>query len=68
MEYAEKTDKRGVYARARRNSIRNFTGVNDPYEKPTNADLIVDTEKSSVRNIVHQIILMLESQGFLDAF
>jgi sulfate adenylyltransferase len=68
LEYAEKTDKRGVYARARRNSIRNFTGVNDPYEKPTNADLIVDTEKSSVRNIVHQIILMLESQGFLDAF
>lgn len=67
LEYAEKTDKRGVYARARRNSIRNFTGVNDPYEKPTNADLIVDTEKSSVRNIVHQIILMLESQGFLDA-
>lgn len=68
LEYAEKTDKRGVYARARRNSIRNFTGVNDPYEKPSNADLIVDTEKSSVRNIVHQIILMLESQGFLDAF
>lgn len=67
LEFAEKTDKRGVYARARRNSIRNFTGVNDPYEKPTNADLIVDTEKSSVRNIVHQIILMLESQGFLDA-
>jgi sulfate adenylyltransferase len=68
LEFAEKTDKRGVYARARRNSIRNFTGVNDPYEKPTNADLIVDTEKSSVRNIVHQIVLMLESQGFLDAY
>jgi sulfate adenylyltransferase len=67
LEFAEKTDKRGVYARARRNSIRNFTGVNDPYEKPTNADLTVDVEKSSVRNIVHQIILMLESQGFLDA-
>ena len=68
LEFAEKTDKRGVYARARRNSIRNFTGVNDPYEKPTNADLIVDIEKSSVRNIVHQIVLMLESQGFLDAY
>ncbi|KAI1616385.1 sulfate adenylyltransferase [Exophiala viscosa] len=67
LEYSEKTDKRGVYARARRNSIQNFTGVNDPYEKPEDADLTVDTEKQTVRSIVHQIILMLESQGFLGA-
>jgi len=66
LEYCEKTDKRGVYARARRNSIKNFTGVNDPYETPTDADLTVDVEKQSVRSIVHQIILLLESQGFLD--
>jgi sulfate adenylyltransferase len=65
LEYSEKTDKRGVYARARRNSIKNFTGVNDPYELPKDADLTVDCEKTSVRNIVHQIVLMLESQGFL---
>ncbi|OAP60934.1 sulfate adenylyltransferase [Fonsecaea erecta] len=65
LEYCEKTDKRGVYARARRNSIRNFTGINDPYEKPTGADLTVDCEKQSVRSIVHEIVLMLESQGFL---
>ena len=66
LEHSEKTDKRGVYARARRNSIKNFTGVNDPYEKPKDADLTVDVEKQSVRSIVHQIILMLESQGFLE--
>ncbi|EXJ77481.1 sulfate adenylyltransferase [Capronia epimyces CBS 606.96] len=65
LEYSEKTDKRGVYARARRNSIKNFTGVNDPYEAPTDADLTVDCEKQSVRSIVHEIVLMLESQGFL---
>lgn len=65
LEYCEKTDKRGVYARARRNSIKNFTGVNDPYEAPTDADLTVDCEKQSVRGIVHEIVLMLESQGFL---
>lgn len=66
LEYAEKTDKRGVYARARRNSIKNFTGVNDPYEKPSDADLTVDCEKQTVRSIVHEIILMLESQGFFE--
>jgi sulfate adenylyltransferase len=67
LEYAEKTDKRGVYARARRNSIKNFTGVNDPYEKPSKAEMTVDCEKQSVREIVHSIVLMLESQGFLEA-
>ena len=67
LKFAEQTDKRGVYAAARRNSIKNFTGVNDPYEEPKDADLTVDVEQQSVREIVHQIILTLESQGFLEA-
>jgi sulfate adenylyltransferase len=66
LEYAEKTDRRGVYARARRGSIQGFTGVDDPYEAPENADLVVDVEHTSVRSIVHQIILMLEAEGLLD--
>lgn len=65
LEYAEKTDKRGVYARARRGSVKGFTGVDDPYEVPQKPDLKVDIECQSVREIVHQIVLMLESQGFL---
>ncbi|MCJ1429417.1 Sulfate adenylyltransferase [Sticta canariensis] len=66
LEYSEKTDKRGVYARARRGEIKGFTGVDDPYEKPEQADLVVDLETTSVRSVVHQIVLMLESQGLLD--
>lgn len=66
LEYCERTDKRGIYARARRGEIKGFTGVDDPYEPPKNADLVVDVEKQSVRSIVHEIILLLESQGFLD--
>ncbi|CRG82928.1 sulfate adenylyltransferase [Talaromyces islandicus] len=66
LEYCERTDKRGVYASARRGEIKGFTGVDDPYEAPTNADLVVDVEKQSVRSIVHEIVLILESQGFLD--
>ncbi|EEH49983.2 sulfate adenylyltransferase [Paracoccidioides brasiliensis Pb18] len=66
LEYAEKTDKRGIYAKARRGEIKGFTGVDDPYETPKSADLTVDVEKQTVRAIVHEIILMLESQGFLD--
>lgn len=66
LEYAEKTDKRGVYAKARAGEIKGFTGVDDPYETPLHADLTVDIEKHTVRAAVHQIVLMLESAGLLD--
>lgn len=66
LEYCEQTDKRGIYAKARKGEIKGFTGVDDPYEAPEKPDLRVDVEHQNVRNIVHQIILMLESQGFLD--
>ncbi|KAI9857720.1 MAG: Sulfate adenylyltransferase [Trichoglossum hirsutum] len=68
LAYCEATDRRGVYARARRGEIKGFTGVDDPYEDPPKADLVVDFEQQSVRNIVHQIVLLLESEGLLDRF
>jgi sulfate adenylyltransferase len=68
LEYAEKTDRRGVYARARRGEIKGFTGVDDPYEMPPKPDLTVDVEKTNVRTIVHQIMLLLEGQGLLEQF
>jgi sulfate adenylyltransferase len=66
LEHAERTDKRGIYAKARNGEIKGFTGVDDPYEIPKKANLTVDIEKTSVRSAVHQIVLMLESQGLLD--
>ena len=67
LEYSEKTDKKGVYAKARRGEIKGFTGVDDPYEVPEKCEMRVDLEKQSVREVVHQIVLMLESEGLLDA-
>ncbi|KAI1493196.1 putative sulfate adenylyltransferase [Biscogniauxia mediterranea] len=66
LEYCEKTDKRGVYARARAGEFKGFTGVDDPYEPPSKPDLVVDCEKQTVRSIVHQIVLLLEGNGLLD--
>jgi sulfate adenylyltransferase len=66
LEYCEKTDRRGIYKRARAGEIKGFTGVDDPYETPKKADLVVDVERQTVRSIVHQIVLLLESQGLLD--
>ncbi|KAL2149992.1 hypothetical protein VTH82DRAFT_7668 [Thermothelomyces myriococcoides] len=68
LEYCEKTDKRGIYKKARAGEIKGFTGVDDPYEPPSKPDLVVDCEKQSVRSIVHQIVLLLESKGLLDKF
>jgi sulfate adenylyltransferase len=68
LEYAEKTDRRGVYAKARKGEIKGFTGVDDPYETPLKADLTVDAEKTKVRTIVHQIMLLLEGEGLLEQF
>ncbi|KAF8425642.1 hypothetical protein EV426DRAFT_54216 [Tirmania nivea] len=65
LEYCEKTDKRGVYKKAREGKIRGFTGVDDPYEAPVKPNLVVDASKQDVRTIVHQIILLLESEGLL---
>lgn len=66
LEYAEQTDRRGVYRKAREEELPNFTGVSDPYEMPESADLTVDLEKITVRGAVHEIMLMIEAQGFLD--
>ncbi|KAF2797742.1 ATP-sulfurylase [Melanomma pulvis-pyrius CBS 109.77] len=66
LEYAEKTDKRGIYAKARAGEITGFTGVDDPYETPIKADLTVDVSTSNVRTAVHQIVLLLEAAGLLE--
>ncbi|KAF2104965.1 ATP-sulfurylase [Rhizodiscina lignyota] len=66
LEYCENTDKRGIYAKARRGEIKGFTGVDDPYEDPVKPDLVVDVEKQNVRTCVHQIVLLLEAEGLLD--
>lgn len=64
LEHAEATDRKGIYAAARRGEIKGFTGVDDPYETPSNADITIDLSKSDVRTAVHQITLLLDAQGF----
>ncbi|KAK3050256.1 Sulfate adenylyltransferase, partial [Coniosporium uncinatum] len=60
------TDRRGVYAKARRGEYKGFTGVDDPYENPKKAELVVDLETTNVRTAVHQIVLLLEAEGLLE--
>ncbi|KOS15690.1 sulfate adenylyltransferase [Malassezia pachydermatis] len=65
LEYCEKTDRRGNYAKARRGEIKGFTGVDDVYEEPKDADLVVDVSKQSIAEITHSIVLLLEANSLI---
>lgn len=56
LEEAEKRDVKGMYAKARRGEIKNFTGIDAPFEIPINPDLVIDTVNNNVETCVKQII------------
>jgi len=47
LAVCEMRDPKGLYAKARRGEITNMTGIQDPYEEPTDADIVVETEKGT---------------------
>ncbi|KZT43618.1 sulfate adenylyltransferase [Sistotremastrum suecicum HHB10207 ss-3] len=65
LAYCEETDRKGIYASARRGEIKGFTGIDDVYEEPEKPDLRVDITKQTVPEIVHSIVLLLETNGLL---
>ena len=67
IEECERRDRKGLYKLAREGKIKEFTGISDPYEAPTKAELVVDTENVDVDNCAHQVILKLESMGLIKA-
>lgn len=65
LEVCETRDLKGLYAKARAGLVKNFTGIDDPYEAPEDAEVIVDTSKVSVEEAVQQILLCLQSRGYI---
>ena len=62
LEECERRDVKGLYARARRGEIQNFTGIDDPYEVPERPELSLDTRELSVEQSVTQVLALLEDQ------
>jgi adenylylsulfate kinase-like enzyme len=56
LEECERRDVKGLYARARRGEIRNFTGIDDPYEPPEHPELTLDTRALSVDQCVAKVL------------
>lgn len=59
VEECERRDPKGLYARARRGEIRNFTGLDDPYEPPERPELILDTQFLTVDECVARVLAHL---------
>lgn len=67
LEECEARDTKGLYAKARSGEIKEFTGISDPYEAPTNAEITIQTEGQTPDESTDQIFEYLEANGFLAA-
>ena len=67
LEAAEKRDPKGLYKKARAGQLKGFTGIDDPYEAPEKAEIVIDTETTSAGDAAAQILAHLEKGGYLHA-
>jgi len=65
IEVCEQRDRKGLYAKARAGLIKGFTGIDDPYEAPENAEIVLETDKLSVEEAAAKVLLYLENEGFI---
>jgi adenylyl-sulfate kinase len=69
LEVCEKRDEKGLYAKARRGELKNFTGVSDPYEKPENPEIrICGDRKEKIAEAMKEIAFFLKSKNFIREF
>lgn len=66
VEVCIERDVKGMYKKALAGEIKNFTGIDDPYENPVNAEIIVETDKESVDESVEKILNYLRNRELLD--
>ncbi len=65
IEECEKRDRKGMYAKARAGLITGFTGVDDPYEIPSNPELSIDTTNITPAEAAQEIMLFLSNRGYI---
>ncbi len=67
LEECERRDVKGLYARARRGEVKNFTGISAPFEAPQSPALVLDTTDTPVEESVGKVLALLEEAGVLTA-
>mgnify|MGYP003976134345 FL=1 len=66
LEVCESRDVKGLYQCARSGEIKNYTGIDSPYEAPDNPELVIDTDSESLEESVTKVIDLLKSKGIIN--
>ncbi|OLB64163.1 MAG: adenylyl-sulfate kinase [Actinobacteria bacterium 13_2_20CM_2_72_6] len=67
LDVCEARDRKGLYAKARAGQVKGMTGIDDPYEEPTDADLVLDTSDSTPDAEIKAVLAHLAEAGWIDA-
>ncbi|MGC2329909.1 MAG: adenylyl-sulfate kinase, partial [Candidatus Acidiferrales bacterium] len=67
LDVCESRDRKGLYAKARAGLVKQFTGISDPYEAPTDAEVVIDTSDLTPEEAAQEVFLHLERMGFIGA-
>lgn len=65
LETCEKRDPKGLYKKARAGELKNFTGISDPYEAPSKAELVLDSDNKNIEQLADEVIAYLEKNGLI---
>ena len=66
LEVAEERDVKGLYKRARAGEIKNFTGLDSPYEAPQDPELVINTIDQSAEDAADKIITWMRERGMFE--
>lgn len=62
LEECERRDVKGLYKKARAGEIKNFTGIDAPYEVPKNPHILIETEKESIEDAVKKVVTFVQNK------
>lgn len=65
IDTCEERDPKGLYVKARQGLIKDFTGINSPYEEPENPEIVVESDRTTVEESVEQVIQYLKQNGLI---
>ena len=65
LDVLQERDVKGLYAKALRGEIANFTGVSDPYEEPLNPEVVLETDRETAEESLAKVVAKLEALGYL---
>lgn len=66
LEVCEKRDVKGLYEKARKGIIKQFTGIDDPYEEPENPEIVIETDKQTLEESANKVVSYLNEKGYLN--